>query len=446
MATANDQFRAARQRTASLAFPDECLSRQELAELANAWIWEHHHQKVELTGNYIGKLEQGIIRWPGTLYREAFRVIFGVTKDSALGFVNARARSRRAVVKLDDVDRKQFFHTAAVGMGTLALEGGPIAALLEGSSEPTPIPHRIGTPEIDQIRTVTRAFESWSCAYGGGVVREAVMGQLRWSADLLEATCPERLRPELYSAVSDLAETAGYMTVDAGAQQEARRVYRFALACAEQAKDWNLRAEILSSMAEQAIWTGQPDEGLTLAEQALVRPDWLTPAIRAVLHTDRALALATMRRVQETLTAVGTADEHFAHVTSDNEPSFMAFYTAAHHGLYTGRSLADLAILGRDPGEATTRLTTAATGYPEGFVRSRAMCLTKLASLTMATGDPLQAVTIGHQALDVAGTLRSHRTTDNLRDLAHYAAAHQQLDEVAHLRHRISTLVCTSHP
>jgi transcriptional regulator with XRE-family HTH domain len=108
LAAANEQLQAARERTASLTYPDECLSRQELAELVNAWIYEHHHEVMEASANYIGQLERGKIRWPGKLYREAFRAIFNVSTDSALGFVN----TRRAVVKLDDVNRKQFFHTA----------------------------------------------------------------------------------------------------------------------------------------------------------------------------------------------------------------------------------------------------------------------------------------------------------------------------------------------
>ncbi|MGH3771804.1 MAG: hypothetical protein ACRDRW_10465 [Pseudonocardiaceae bacterium] len=39
MATANDQFRAARERTASLTHPGYGLTRQELAERVNAYIW-----------------------------------------------------------------------------------------------------------------------------------------------------------------------------------------------------------------------------------------------------------------------------------------------------------------------------------------------------------------------------------------------------------------------
>jgi hypothetical protein len=346
---------------------------------------------------------------------------------------------------LDDVKRKQFFHTAALGVGALAL-GEPMATLL-GGSEPTPIPRRIGATEIDQIRTAKQVFQSWNNTYGGGVVRDAVMAQLRWSAGLLEASCPDRLRPELFSAVGDLADTAGSIARDAGAHEEAHRVFDFALACAEEAKDWPLRASVLSDMSAQAIFgAGQPDEALTLAEQALVRPDRLTATMLAMLHTDRAQALATMRRVQETLTALGTADEHFAHSTPDNDPPFMAGYNAAVHTAYTGGRLADLAILGGDPGKATDRLTAAVAGNFAGNVRFRAICLAKLASLTMATGDPIQAASIGHEALDVAGSIRSRGATEELRELNRYAAAHQHLEEVAHLRHRIATLVCTDNP
>jgi hypothetical protein len=441
VAEANDQLRAARQRTASLTSPDMGLSRQELAELVNTWAWNHHGKMLEHSANWVGQLERGKIRWPGKVSREALRAILGASTDAALGFVNAR--SARAAVKLEHVDRKRFLR-ASVSVGVLAALG-PLAALLE-SSEPTPIPHRIGATDIEQIRTATRVVESWGDTYGGGgLARETAMGQLRWSAGLLEATCPDRLRPELHSALGDLAKVAGYLAEDAGAH-EARQVYHFALACAEKAGNWPLRGEILSSMAKQAIRTGQPDDGLTLAEQGLVRPDRLTATGRSMLHTDRGRALAKMRRVNETLTAIGTADDHFAHFTPDNEPPFLAFYNPARHALLTGATLADLAVLGRDPGEATDRLAAAAAGHTAEYARAGVLCRTKLASLTMATGDPLQAATIGHAALDDAGALRSRRVIDELRELAGYAAAHQHLDEVAHLRQRIATLVCTDSP
>ncbi|MGH3973485.1 MAG: XRE family transcriptional regulator, partial [Pseudonocardiaceae bacterium] len=318
-------------------------------------------------------------------------------------------------------------------------------ALLEGT-KPTPIPTRVGATEIEQTRAAAQVFSSWDFTYGGGLARDAAMGQLRWSAGLLDATCPDRLRPELFSAVGSLAHRVGLMTFDAGAYEDARQVLIFALVCAEQAGDWNLRAYVLDGMALLAIWTGQPDEGLTLTEHALVRADRLTETGQAMLHTDRARALAKMRRVNETLTAVGTAEDHFARSTPADDPPFLGNYNAAFLAGNTGHALFDLAILGHNRTQATDRLTAAATGHTASHPRSGAICLTKLASLTMATGDPLQAVAIGATALDVAGAIRSRRVTDNLRELARYATEHQHLDEVAGLRHRIATLVCTDSP
>ncbi len=439
MADQNDEFRAAREGTESLTYPGYGLTRQELAERVNTYIYHHDKTMTEASATYIGQVERGDIRWPSKLYREAFREIFGVPTDAALGFVNAR--SRRSAVKLDPVKRRKLINNATtLGVSALTL-GEPFVALL-GDSEPTPIPARVGATDIEHIRTATREFLEWGGTYGGGVVREAAMAQLRWSARVLdEATCPDRLRPELFSAVGCLATTTGYLTEDINAQAEARRVYDFGLACAERAEDWPLRAEILSSMAKQAVRAGRPDEGLTRAEEGLVRPDRLTAAGRALLHGDRGRALAKMHLIEETLAAIGTADEHFAHVTSNNEPPVMAYYSATRHAHLTGQPLVDLAILGHDPGQATDRLTAAAAGHPDAHTVARAICLTKLASLTMVIGDPLQAAALGHTALDLAGTIRSRRAAEELRELFHYAAAHQHLDEVSHLRHRIATLV-----
>jgi hypothetical protein len=186
MAEANDQLRAARERTASLANPSHALTRQELAELVNKWVWDHHDEKVVLaTANYIGRLERGLIRWPGECCREALRAILGAPQDSDLGFVNVR--SQRAAVRLENVDRQPLLrNVAALGVGTLVL--GPLAALLEGRIKPTPIPKRVGPTEIEQTRIATRVFRSWSNAYGGGMVRDTVVGQLLWSAGLLGQT------------------------------------------------------------------------------------------------------------------------------------------------------------------------------------------------------------------------------------------------------------------
>ncbi len=435
MVTANDQLRLARERTESPSQPGTCLSRPELAQLVNSYVEDHHpDHHVNLDANYIGKLERGVIRWPTDDYREALRSILGVSSDAALGFTN----KRRVVVEVVDVDRKKFLRTAALGVGAVAL--APVAAMLQGA-EPTPIPARVGATEIGQIRTAARVFAGWDHSYGGGLAREAVLAQLQWSAGLLDATCPARLRGQLYSAVGYLAHTCGFNSFDAYAHTDARNTFRFAFACAEEADDWHLRAKVLSSMARHEIWTGHPDDGLTLTEHALVRADRLTATERAMLHTAHARALAKMNRVRETLIAVGTADDQFARANPTNDPPWMVYYDAAQHHGDTGHALFDLAIRGRAAGEAGTRLAAAVAGHTNAFARSRAISQTKLASLMMATGDPLEAVTIGTAALEAAGAIRSRRAAEDLRELARHAGRHSTVREAIALRRRITDLV-----
>jgi hypothetical protein len=175
---------------------------------------------------------------------------------------------------------------------------------------------------------------------------------------------------------------------------------------------------VLESMALQASQTGRPEEGLTLIEHALVRADRLTPTELAIAHTYRARALAKMARVPETLAAIGTADDHFAHTDPANVPPFVAHHNAALYAGITGGALADLAMRGHDPAPAVDRLTTAITGILSGYVRFRVMCQIKLASLTMVTGDPVEAATLGTAALEAASAIRSHQAIDELRQLA----------------------------
>lgn len=337
---------------------------------------------------------------------------------------------------LDDVKRQDFLR-AALGV-TVAGAAAPLLDLLS-SIQPTPIPSLVGLTEIEQIRTSAREFSSWDHTYGGGLVREAVGAQLRYAVNLLNARCSETHRAELQSAVGFLGHTAGFMAFDAYAHADARSMFRLAWTCAEEAGDWHLRDKVLSSMARQAVWCGDPDDGLTYIELAMVRSDRLTATERAMLHSARARALAKLHRTEEAIRAVGQADEEFSHASPENDPPWMAYYDAAQHAGDTGHSLFDLALQGRFVSEARSRLQAAVDGHTEAYVRSRAISGIKLASLTMATGDPLEATTFGNAALIDAGHIRSRRAADDLRELTSLAEKHDQTTEVEELRVRIGS-------
>ncbi len=438
MAEPNDRLRRARERVESPNATGEPLSRQELAELVNAWVYDNTTPRrvIATDANYLGQLERGRISWPQDPDRRAgFRAVLGVSTDVELGF----RRPRRSKSTVADVDRQQFIRAA---LGTAATVSGPLAfADLIVPTQPTPVPSVVGHAEVAEVRNAARTFSSWGNRYGSGLLREAAVAQLRYCAELLNARCSEHVRADLFSAVGFLADATGFMAFDAYAHDDARRMFRFALNCAEESGDWHLRATVLSCMARQAIWCGDPDTGLTFTESALVRADRLTATERSILHVGRATALAKLGRVQDAAAAVGVADEEFSHSRPANE-MYWRNYNAAQHTGETGRALGDIAIHhGHFITEARHRLSTAVTGRGEEFARGRVMDQLNLASLVMVTGDPCEAALIGGQALDAASTIRSRRAADDMRDLRRLGEPYERLTAVAELTHRIGSVV-----
>lgn len=66
------------------------MSRQELADAINDYLWEVHRQRSSIDRSYVGKLERGKHTWPGRMLREAFRVVLEVDRDSDIGFFPIR--------------------------------------------------------------------------------------------------------------------------------------------------------------------------------------------------------------------------------------------------------------------------------------------------------------------------------------------------------------------
>ncbi len=467
----NERLRSARERTGSRESPGHAMSRQEMADQLNAYLFRVTGREFGIDANYVGKLERGVIRWPQKLYRDAFRAVLGVSTDRELGFFNPR-RAPAVTGNGGAAGAGTAAGPASNGRsgdgGELAGAGGAAAALavrtgaggtsaatsgaggsgllpaaafaLLGPLEATPIPSRIGRDEIGHVRAAAVLFSRWDHSYGGGFVRDAVVAQLRWSVRLLQAGAGHRERLELHEAVGHLAHVAGFMAFDAYAFTDAERLFRFALACAEAAGTWHLRAKVLSSMARLAVWRGQAATALGLTDLALVRSDRITPTEQAMLLTARARGLARLGRTRETLRVVGAADDAFARSNPAEDPPWMAYYDAAQHAGDTGHALFDLEVRGY-PTEAGRRLAAAVAGHTPAYARSRTISRIKLASLLMATDDPREAVSVGTPALEGAGRLRSRRTAEDLRELRRYAGQHATVPDVADLRRRIGTLV-----
>lgn len=336
----------------------------------------------------------------------------------------------------EPVERRAF-----LAVGSLATLAPLELTRLLSPVAPPPVPERITRNEIDQLLDIANVLQGWDNSHGsGGLVGELAGNCMRWAVSLLSADCPPRLRADFLAALARLGLVAGASQFDVCRHEEARVAFKVAVECAEEGKHWHLRAKGYSFLARQAIWIGDGDDGLTNAEKGLVRSDRLTASERAMLHTARARAFAKLHNVQETLAAVGAADNAFAQRRPAEEPTWMAYYDEAQHNGDTAHALWDLAVGvdGHDPTPAAGRFQNAVRGHAPAFVRSKAISCTKLAALVMLKGDPREAASIGHRALDFSGGLTSRRASEDLRELGRFAARHPKLPEALALRERIS--------
>jgi len=469
----NDLLRAARERLPSAMHPGKCMSRRELADAINAYIAEHHStvKGAPLDHRSIGSYENGYYRWPATHLREAFRAIAGVASDVDLGFYSWWGRTETKLPQPDTTEPplaeqpstdcsasrtvdeyvvSSSIDTGSTEMASLwsgnylravgtnsGIRGGEFAASLTVRA---PIPSQVGWSEVEQVRAATRALAASENMFGGGLACEAAAGQLRWASRLLDARAQDTARQALTEAVGNLAAVVAFSAFDIGDHPTAAQCFRFALNCADEARSWSLRAATLADMARQAAYLGDLDEALSLIEFAQVRADRLTATGRAMVWTVRARLLAVLERRREAADDVMCADEHFAQRDPAVDPPWLIYYDEAEHQGSTARALTPQSLVDRDPGLAAQRLESAVLLHSDAYPRSRAFSRTRLAALTMAAGDPRQAVLIGGQALDDAMGLHSRRMIGELVALQRACEPHMCIPEVADLR----DLVCAT--
>ncbi|WP_326724683.1 helix-turn-helix domain-containing protein [Streptomyces sp. NBC_00243] len=332
------------------------------------------------------------------------------------------------------VDRRQF-----LAAGSLAAIAPKDLANLVAPAAPPELPKKITPREIEQLHHAADVLHLADNTHGGGgLVSVMASRTMEWAVRLLSVRCPDQLQIAFLSAIARLGIVVGASHFDAYAHDDARVAFKVASECATEAGDWHLRAKTYSFLARQAIWINDPDSGLTYADTGLVRSERLTATERAMLHSARARAFGKMHDVPGTIAAVGQADEAFAHSNPAEDPPWMAYYDEAQHAGDTAHALYEIAVhMRQDPGQAGRRFETAVTGHGDSFKRSRAISRIKLASLVMAKGDPMQAVAIGHAALDDVGLLTSRRAADDLRELGRFSAQHRGLEAAVELRQRI---------
>lgn len=430
----NVKLRSLREGVPSQEAPGEPMSRAELAEAVNDYLWESTGRRYQLDGHTVARYERGAVRWPSAPYRSGLRHVLGASSDAELGFHPTRRGGTCQPMDMDMMPNVIPSSTSAAAVGS-----NPTAFLADTTVD-TPAPAWISWTEVEHIRATTRAVAMSENLFGGGLSCEAALAQLRWTSQLLHT----RSKPDVYSAtaeaVGNLAGVVAYSAFDVANHTAADRCFIFALWCADQAGSWQLRANTLADMARKAIYLGELDNALSLIEFAQVRMDRLSATARAMLCTIRALLLALTGRHHDARDEVDRADAHFTQSDPGNDPPWLCYYSAAEHQGSTGKALLPLAYARSEPALAASRLRTAIDLQGSDYPRSRAFSRVRLASLFMSTGNPHEAIPLGHQAAQEAASMRSQRLLSELAALGSTTAHNVPTPETADLRHEINKI------
>jgi hypothetical protein len=420
----NLKLQQRREATPSRIVPGQEMGRTELAEAVNDYIWRTRGERRDLDGHTIARYERGAVRWPNEEYREAFRFILEAADDAELGFVPARKRRSRDTGQPLAVNLFSPFNLEAI----------PADYMKDVRSV-----GRVGWSDVDKVQVATRSAASSENLHGGGSASSAADEQLRRFVPLLTGQSTPATRRALFEAVGNLSGVAAYSAFDIADYGEAERRFRFALWCADAAGSWELRASTLADMARKVAYVGNADGALSLIELAQVRSDRLSATACAMLGALRAQFLAALGRPDAALSEVARADEHFAEHTPDTDAPWLCYYDEAEHMGSTGKALIPVAQARNRIELAAPRIRRAVQLQRDDYPRSRTFSLMRLATLTMRLGDPKEAAAIGLQAAENAKLFRSKRIHDELNTLAEAASAHRRIEDVAELRHAITS-------
>jgi hypothetical protein len=377
-------------------------------------------------------------------------------------WVAARTLEDLGVFLRSDMLTRRDLLANSIGVTTGATLADPIARWLladvagPAEHEVQSSSGRIGMATVDGVERATRHFSSIDAEVGGGLSREAAVGQLKHAVDLARhATYGEAVGKRLLAAIANLSGLVGWMSFDADMNGPAQRYFVYGLQAAHEVGDERTRvraAGILADMARQMHALGHPDTGLRLIELAFDRvpPDRTRfNAVRGMLWSLKAHMLAPMGLgyLPEVRNAVNLSFDLLG-VADDDEPD----PCVAEYWPYTGEAeLASVAAASYgDLAQADPCLSKESEQYArralderrDGFTRAKVFDQISLARARFLAPEPDQASRDGSTAIDLAASVgASKRVINQLRGLLTDSAPYRDEPTVRKFRERLQLVV-----
>jgi len=318
------------------------------------------------------------------------------------------ARGGWRIVKRRDLGRYSAALAFSLGAGPVLspVRSGDLAAALDTG--------RLSTAGVGALRTIVAGYRRLDDEIGSASLRPLVLHHLSMVAALGRAGQDEPVTLALHGVYAELAQLAGWVSFDMGDLDAARGHYTVALKAANKATDAEMAAHTLGWMSYLASASGNPQEGVRLAEAGLDRAA-RTPSrtLRASVARMKARAHAMAGEAPACAQAFELARAELAHADRRDDPQFI--YSFDEGVLLAHEGMAYVAL--GQPDRARAVLQRSLVQLDPTWVRDRAFHLTWLASSLVQAGEVAEACQVGIQAADLLERTSSQRTVALLREL-----------------------------
>jgi hypothetical protein len=429
----NERLHAARQRTVSPSDSGHVMSRQELADAVNSYLWEKYRRDERLDRSDIGKLERGVTLWPSAKRREALRTVLGAASDTELGFCGTRSRpiprqpAERApcdplvaapATVGPVVDRQSLPHRLSRRGLLGATSAGVLASLLEPSG--TPLPRVVDPAVVDHFRALRAFLVGSDNEFGGASIFPTVRQQLDLITQLRRQAAGA-LRRQLLRCEAQWAEFAGWLIDDLGDPVAGGWWLGQSVSMAREADDRDFSAYLFARMAQRA--RGGPDEDRVAGlARTSARENTRQPQIRAFAALQRAHGHAMAGEVRLFQCAIAEA-RTLVDGANSQQGDLGSFCTVQYILVNEGEGWLRL----NRPRPALQSFDSALANWPSPYHRDRGLYLCSAARAKLSAGQPEEAAMLSLEGLTLARTTRSNRIEKAVRNLS------RQLADFAHI-------------
>src|SRR5262249_29890553 len=297
----NNLMRAARLRSLSPSGSGFPMSRQELAEEVNAYLYRKYKLEAHLDETDIGKLERGENRWPREKRREAFRAVLRAGIDAELGFYPTRRTRFNGATTLRE---SSALHLQGIELARQGL----VDALREGS---------MAEASLDDWDLTVVRYGRATRDHPPSVLLEDLSTDL---IDLAQAIHHHRSASALRRLTRVAAQMSGLMTLTLcklDHRSAFRRWARAARLAADESGDPATQSWTLAQEAYGHFYSADLTEAIDVAKQAQAVATSTRCVGTALAAALEARAYAVRGQAQETRSALGRAEGSLSALDGD---------------------------------------------------------------------------------------------------------------------------------